>query len=125
MWWKCLKESSRHGCRPESKNHRTGKVGRHHSNLPAQEGGMLLRIVSRQFFNISREGHSTVILGSLFPCSAVLTLKNFFLIFQCPEMHSTCSIQVHHSSIKPPEKCCHISLKIWLILIFWIASFAW
>jgi len=36
--------------------------------------------LSRQVFNISREGDSTTSLGSLFQCSVTLRGKKFFLI---------------------------------------------
>ena len=37
--------------------------------------------MSRWVLNISREGDSTISLGSLFQCSVTLTVKNFFLMF--------------------------------------------
>jgi len=42
----------------------------------------LHRIASRQVLDISKEGDSTIPLGSLFQCSATLKVKKFFLMFR-------------------------------------------
>jgi len=72
----------------ESRNHRMFGVGRDlwgsSSTTPCRSKvtqSRLHRTVSRQVFNISREGDSTTSLGSLCQCSVTLRGKKFFLMF--------------------------------------------
>jgi len=49
------------------------------------------RNASRQVLNISREGHLTTSLGSLFQCPVTLIVNKFFLVFMwnflCASLH--------------------------------------
>ena len=74
------------------------------------------RQVSRQVLNISREGNFTTPLGSLFQCSATLTVKKFILMFKWNFLCSSlCSLPLvlllgtTKKSLAPPT--CHPPIR--------------
>jgi len=83
----------------ESQNHRGWKghleVIKSNPLLKQVPYSRLHRKGSKQAVNISREGDTINFLSILFQCSATLTLKKFFLMFQFVPI-AFCSVSGHH-----------------------------